>query len=305
MSLPPILIANVVVVYPLVLRLAVAMRRGAKVIASGEAPSSVTVVITCHNEDAELPGALDAILAQDWNAPPQIIVGSDASTDGTDAIAHAYEDRGVTVYRAETRSGKTAVENAVSDIATGDIVVFLDATARPRRDSVARVVGAFADPTVGVASGREVLTNTGAEEAYVSFEERLRALETQLGGIVGASGSLFAIRRELFVGLEPFAPRDFASVLLAHHRGLRAVSVAADCLIRPVADLSIGSRRRSRTMSQGVLTLLRYRHWLRPAWRHGFAIKLFCHKVGRWLFIPCALLGTAAATGLLVGGVRP
>src|SRR5690606_28676925 len=101
------------------------------------------------------------------------------------------------------------------------------------------LVRAFEDTTVGVASSRDVsvgdLTAEGnqGESGYVGYEMQVRALETRIGSIVGASGSFFAMRRELH---EPGFPeelsRDFASALMAVERGFRAVSVDdAICLV--------------------------------------------------------------------------
>ena len=47
-------------------------------------------------------------------------------------------------------------------------------------------------------------------------------------------------------------------------------------------------------MTQGMATLLHYRHCVHPMDGPGFAARLFCHKVARWLVIPAAFLGGIA-----------
>jgi hypothetical protein len=261
-------------------------------------PAHVSVVITCHNEAAELAGALAALLSQSWSAAPQIIVASDASSDATDAIAVAHEASGVTLFRQDPRAGKTAVENRLIAMVTGDVVFFMDAASRPAPDAMAIMLRGFEDAHVGVVSSRDATRDpdcggavSGAEASYLSHEMWLRDLESRAGGIVGASGSLYAIRRELFIELAPHTTRDFGSVLLAQHRGLKAVSAPAHCVVRPALNLKGEHRRRSRTMTQGMATLLQYRGWLHPLDHPGFTIKLWCHKVARWLVMPAALLG--------------
>lgn len=279
-------------------------RRG---LARGALPSRITAVITCHNESEELSGAIEALLAQECPLPPQIIVASDASTDDTDMIALRYSAASVTLHRHEPRAGKTAVENGLIGRATGDIIVFMDAASRPAPDAIAIMLREFDDAEVGIVSSRDASprplgedTASGAEAVYLTQEMWLRDLETQAGGIVGASGSLYAIRSELFVTLAPHTTRDFASVLLAQHRGFKAVAAPACCTVRPAADLKNGQTRRIRTMTQGMVTLLHYRRWVHPLNRPGFALKLFCHKVARWLVIPAAVLGVI---GVVAGSV--
>src|SRR5207245_9204085 len=101
------------------------------------------------------------------------------------------------------------------------------------------LVAAFGDPSVGVASARDVsVTNleqqaNAGEQAYVGYEMWIRDVETAVYGIVGASGCLYAIRADLHMGRVPEdLSRDFAAALTAREHGRRAVSVpAALCFV--------------------------------------------------------------------------
>src|SRR5439155_1364987 len=169
----------------------------------------------------------------------QIVVVSDASTDATDDIVTRYAARGVELLRLPRRAGKTAAENAARSVLKGDIIVNTDASVRIHPQAIRALVVALRDPTVGVASGRDVsiarldgAANRG-EGTYVGYEMWVRDLETRVWGIVGASGCLYAIRAELH---RQFVPedlsRDFAAALTARHHGLRAVSVpGAICFV--------------------------------------------------------------------------
>jgi glycosyltransferase involved in cell wall biosynthesis len=156
---------------------------------------SISVVIPAYNEERQIAGAIEGILAQDYPADRrQILIVSDASSDSTDEIVRSYGDRGVELLRMPVRSGKTAVENAACSVIRGEIVVNSDASIRLHPGAVRRMVANLIDPAVGVASGRDVsvagdrAANT-VEAGYVGYEMRLRRLETESGGIVGASGS--------------------------------------------------------------------------------------------------------------------
>jgi hypothetical protein len=97
------------------------------------------------------------------------------------------------------------------------LLVNTDATIRILPDSVKHLVRQFQDPTIGVASGRDVSvgnvrTEENAGEAgYVGYEMWVRGLETRIGSIVGASGCFYAIRGNL---QDHLFPRPSAGTLL-------------------------------------------------------------------------------------------
>ena len=260
----------------------------------------VTVVIPAYNEAAKIRGAIEALLAQEY--PPerrQILILSDGSTDGTDAIVGEYAARGVDLLRMPTRSGKTAAENAAIERIRGEIVVNSDASIRMHPSAIRLLVAAMSDPGVGVASTRDVSVAPGqaaanvTEAGYVGYEMRVRALETRAGGIVGASGSGYAIRAALHrIPVRADLSRDFSAALTARTHGFRAVSVdGAICYVTRTVSLRAEYRRKVRTIKRGIDTLIHQRHLLNPL-RHGlFAWKLWSHKVCRWLLPPLLVPG--------------
>jgi cellulose synthase/poly-beta-1,6-N-acetylglucosamine synthase-like glycosyltransferase len=292
--------------YPLLLRLLAARRPPVPARRDPVDWPLITITLPCHNEERRLGAAIDGLLRADYPANRrQILVVSDASTDATDEIARGYAGRGVELIRLAERRGKTAAENAAVAAARGEIVVNVDASVGIRPDALKALVRAFEDPSVGVASSRDVsvgdLSAEGnqGESGYVGYEMQVRALETRVGSIVGASGSFFAMRRAIH---EPDFPeslsRDFASVLMAVERGFRAVSVdEAICLVPRTRSLRTEFRRKARTMARGLETLWYKRHLMNP-FSHGvFAWMLISHKLCRWLVyltLPLAVLGAIA-----------
>jgi cellulose synthase/poly-beta-1,6-N-acetylglucosamine synthase-like glycosyltransferase len=266
----------------------------------------VTVVVPAYNEETQIRGAIEALLAQTY---PQerlhILILSDASTDATDSIVAEYASRGVELLRMPTRSGKTAAENAAIRRIRGEVVVNSDASTRLHRDAVRIMVAHLADPSVGVASGRDISVAAGdgaantVEAGYVNYEMRLRALETLTGGIVGASGCCYAIRYNLHrLPIPPDLSRDFSAPLTAREHGLRAVSVDdAVAFVPRTNSLRMEYNRKVRTVARGMETLLVARRMLNPMVFGGFAWKLISHKVCRWL-VP--LVAVPAAAALLV-----
>lgn len=295
-------------VYPLLLWTIGALRRTRELPpAAPPVLPFVSISLPAYNEEREIGPALEALLALDY--PPerrQILVVSDASTDGTDDVVRAYAGRGVQLLRMPERRGKTAAENAAAPLLTGEIVVNTDASIRILPGSLAPLIAAFGDPSVGVASGRDVsvaradAAANAIEGGYVGYEMRVRSLETRVGGIVGASGCFYAIRAHLHrTPLPAGLSRDFAAALQARRAGYRAVSVdGAVCLVPRTGSLAREYRRKVRTVTRGMETLWHLRALLNPL-RHGvFAWMLWSHKVARWA-VPWALvLGVAGVLAL-------
>jgi cellulose synthase/poly-beta-1,6-N-acetylglucosamine synthase-like glycosyltransferase len=301
---PVALVAYTYGVYPLMLWL---MPRNRAAVAPhiGALPM-VSIVIPAYNEEMQIRGAIEALIAQEYPADRrQVLILSDASTDRTDQIVSEYRDQGVELLRMPVRGGKTAAENASVALLRGEIVINSDASIRLHPQAVRRLVEAMADERVGVASSHDVsvtrdLSSANAAEAgYVGYEMRIRALETQTGGIVGASGSGYAIRAHLHrIPVRDDLSRDFSAALTARTHGMIAVSVDdALCYVPRTTSLRAEYRRKVRTITRGVETLLHNRQLLDPTKYGSFAWKLVSHKVCRWLVPPSALV---AATGLAI-----
>lgn len=281
------------VVYPIALKLMSLYKPKVQRLDAPDYWPEITITVPCYNEEASIAATVESLLALEYPADRRhILVISDASTDQTDMIVRSYASRGVALVRLSSRGGKTAAENAAWPHLKGEIVVNTDATIRIRRGSLGPLVAVFQDPTIGVASGRDLsvgdvqsAANAG-ESGYVGYEMWIRSLETRLGTIVGASGCFFATRRELYDAEFPNElSRDFASCLVAREHGYRSVSVdSAIALVPRAVSLRSEYRRKVRTMARGLGTLFYKRHLLNPIQFGGFSIMLISHKLSRWLF---------------------
>lgn len=299
--------------YPMLL-LAAAAARSRKEGRSAALPAVdlplVTITVPAYNEVDSIGETLDRLLATDYPAALRhILVISDASTDGTDDVVRRYADRGVELLRMPQRRGKTAAENAARTVVRGTIVINTDASVRVHPEAVRHLVAAFADPAVGVASGRDVSmsraampTNPG-ESAYVGYEMWVRDLETRVDGIVGASGCLFGIRADLHrEPLAEYLSRDFDAALIARRHGLRAVSVpGAICYVPQSTSLRREYRRKVRTMSRGLATLWNARELLNVGRYGTFAWMLASHKLCRWL-LPWTAVSVVGVAAFTAGG---
>jgi len=297
--LPALVLAYAYLGYPLALMVLGWWRPRRPAPGEPEQWPTVSITVPAYNEEDSIRATIERLLAVDYPRDRlQLVVVSDASSDGTDAIVQEYADQGVELVRCEQRSGKTGAENNAIPHLRGDIVINTDASVQVPPQSIRPLVAAFQDSTVGVASGFDVSTSgegadhSEGESRYVGYEMWVRSLETHLGSIVGASGCLYAIRRSLHATDFPASlSRDFAAALIARQHGYRAVSVPeAICFVPRSSSLRREFRRKVRTMARGLQTLWFKRRLLNP-FRYGlFAFMLFSHKLARWLLQPVLLV---------------
>jgi cellulose synthase/poly-beta-1,6-N-acetylglucosamine synthase-like glycosyltransferase len=261
----------------------------------------VTLIIAAYNEEERLKAKLDNSLALDYPADRlEILVASDASTDGTDAIALA-EPRVALARTAERKGKEHAQRNAIA-MSKGDILVFTDAATRLPPESIRRIVRNFADPGVGAVSSEDRLlgeTDGSGEGLYVRYEMLLRRLETEVNSLVGLSGSFFAARREACEGWSDDLPSDFNTVLRCRKLGWRAV--ADEGVIGYYPGIRAGQsefRRKVRTLVRGMAAFFANTELL-DIRRYGFfSFQLASHKLMRWLapvFMALLLLASAAS----------
>jgi cellulose synthase/poly-beta-1,6-N-acetylglucosamine synthase-like glycosyltransferase len=308
-------IGYVLVGYPQLLRLIVRVR-GPRPIRKADITPSVSLVVSAFNEADVIAAKLDNVLALDYPRDLlQVVVISDASDDGTDAIVATYADRGVVLRRQVERRGKTAGLNAIVPTLAGDIVVFSDANAMYQPDAIRMLVRNFADPQVGCVTGEaryegdaDGVADEG-EGAYWNYEMQIKRLETAVGSSVGGDGAIYAIRKPLWNTLPEDGINDFLNPLQIVAAGWRGVyEPEAICYEEAAGDTSKEYRRRVRIISRSWRAVWLAADVLKP-WKVGFfALSVFSHKVLRW-FSGLFLFGAVVASiGLLLPlllGARP
>ncbi len=296
--------------YPLALAgLAALCRRGTPGSAVGdERLPSITLVISAYNEEAVIGRKVENALALDYPRDRlEIVVASDGSTDRTDAIVRGFADRGVVLHAYSPNRGKNLALNQTVPQVRGEIVVFTDANGIYEPDAVRRLVQPFADPAVGSVCGELIYRNFNENpiaegyNRYWQIDQMQKRLESALGCLLGANGSIFAVRKELCRPIRNDVCNDMVQpiwVAAAGHRCLyepRAVSVEAGS-----RDLGDELRRRSRIIGRGIRgielvwpEIVRNRAWL-VGW------ELLSRKGLRYatpLWLGLLLAGSALASG--------
>jgi len=292
--------------YPLLLVVLVPRRRSQPLVR--EFQPQVTLVIACRNEEKRLEHKIENALQLRYPRL-EILVASDASDDRSDEIVRQYAARGVVLVRSPERRGKEYAQGLAIDRASGDIIVFSDAGTDLPPESIDLIVDRFRDEGVGAVSSEDQFISPDGkvvgEGVYVRYEMWLRRLESERAGLVGLSGSFFAVRRSVLTSWNPSIPSDFACALMCHRAGLVAVS---DSRVRGIyRDIKYPSKeyqRKVRTAIRGMAGLATLRAVLNPFRFGWFAFQVASHKLMRWL-VPWFLAGVLLSSlALSLGGSR-
>jgi len=264
----------------------------------------VSVIIAAYNEERDIEAKLKNTLALDYpQSRMEIIVASDCSTDRTDKIVRGFGSQGVILRRQPERLGKTVAQNRAAKTATGEILVFSDATTMYEPDAIRKIVRSFADPEVGCVAGQLIYADASSSavgkgcRSYWGYEKFLRRCESEVGSLVGVSGCLYAVRRICHAQLPSDMIDDFAIAAEIHLRGLRVVyepeAIAVEDTNRRARD---EFRMRVRVIKQTLSALHHYRHTLNPFRHKTFAFQIIAHKAMRYA-IPFLLIAALASSG--------
>ncbi len=268
---------------------------------------TVSIVIAARNEEKDLEAKLVNTFA--INYPPEkleIIVASDCSTDGTDEIVKRFRDRGVRLTRPNRRLGKTGIQNLGVEKASGEIVVFSDATTHYNSDVLEHMLPNFADDRVGCVAGKLIYKDGSGSSVgkgtanYWNYETFLKQNESLVSSLIGVSGCLYAVRRLSYQPMYPEACSDFLIATVMVRQGLRTVyEPAAVCTEETNVRGDQELKMRVRIIAQTLSDIWRNREMLNP-FRFGFfSIQLISHKLFRYA-VPFFLI-TQFVTSLLLG----
>jgi cellulose synthase/poly-beta-1,6-N-acetylglucosamine synthase-like glycosyltransferase len=281
--------------YPLLLAL-IRMLGGAKPVAKGDDRPPVTLIISAYNEAGIIGEKIANSLALEYPTDRlQVLVVSDASTDGTDDIVRASSNPNVSLLRMPARSGKTIGLNEAVPAARGDIIVFSDANAMYGHAAIAALVRNFSDPTVGAVVGESTYAPSNAavdehESLYWRYEVAIKRLESALGSVVGGDGAIYAIRKHLYRPMSADALSDFLNPMQVVYHGYRCVyEPEARSVERGAGDFSREFHRKVRIVNRAWRTMMSLKALLNPLRFGFFSIEVISHKLLRWL-VPLFLL---------------
>lgn len=258
---------------------------------------TVTLLIAAYNEEKvieqKIRNSLELHYPQDRL---HILIVSDGSTDATnDIVAQLAEERVTMLYLPKNQGKASALNHAMEHI-NSDIVLFSDANVMYEENTIRHLTSHFVDSRVGAVSGKVILSNDSlsygnAERVYYSIEHFIQAYEGLTGGVIGADGGMYAIRRNLFTPLDDGTILDdfVISMRIARQGFLVLCDPLAVGFEQNVNEIGAEFRRKTRIIAGGLQCLLRGDSV--PRLSQGLLLfKFISHKVLRWLCGPVGLL---------------
>ena len=272
----------------------------------------VSIVIVGRNESKTIGKRIENLLAQAY--PPElleIVVVSDGSEDDMVDCAEkalaAQEDRRAMsiVLHYPISVGKAHGLNIGVSQASGEIVVFSDCRQKFAEHALFELVENFADPEVGGVSGELIFLQDEASGliqemgSYWRYEKAIRRLESETGSVVGATGAIYAIRRELFVQLrESTLLDDVVTPLQIVQAGYRMIFDGnARAYDKVSANIHREWQRKLRTLTGNWQILSLYPHFFSID-NPTLFFRFFSHKLSR-LLVPYALIGLLMSSVML------
>lgn len=268
---------------------------------------SVSVVLAVRNAAGSLEARVDNLLTQDYSAVREVVIVCNGCTDASEVVAAelaARHDR-VHALSSPAAEAKAGALNLGAAHASGEILVFADARQRFHVSAIRRLVRAFNDPSVGGVTGRLLVGDSDqpsvrAVGSYWKLETRLRIAEARTGSVVGATGAIYAVRRNLFTPLPPAVILDdvFLPMAVVMQGSRMTMAPGAIAYDSPSRDYASEYRRRVRTLVGNVELLRLMPRLLSPAANPAF-VRYVSHKLLR-LLTPLLCVGLVVA-GLLSG----
>ncbi len=200
--------------YPLVL-FVLGLFKKRRCLGEREEYPRVALIISAYNEERIIREKIENSLKLDYPKDRlRVIIASDGSVDATDAIVREFEGSNVVLKSFGKREGKSATLNRAVVGIDEDILIFSDANAFYKEDAVKKLVRNLREEEIGCVVGHLCYMENNSyvgkgESLYWRYESFINSLESCLQSVLVATGTIFAIRRELFKAIGKDVANDF------------------------------------------------------------------------------------------------
>jgi cellulose synthase/poly-beta-1,6-N-acetylglucosamine synthase-like glycosyltransferase len=287
----------VLALYPI--GLALWARRFPRPIRKAFKPEAISIIIPVRNGASWIGAKLQSLLSSDYPAELiEILVVSDGSTDDTNEIVRHYGDSRVRLLPLAPGGKAMAVTKALQQV-TSPIVVLTDVRQVFDPAALQSLVACFAEPAVGVVTGELVIRAGSTFEEYNTglywrYEKWIRRNLNRIDAMLGATGSIYAMRREFTAAIpSDILLDDVYLPFIAAAKGARIYFEEKAKAWDSPTSLRSEFRRKVRTQA-GVYQIVRHFPWLLWPGNRRF-LHFASHKLGR-LMLPFAMIVAAVSS---------
>lgn len=249
---------------------------------------SMTLMFCAYNEGSVIDEKIENIRELKLRYPDlEVLSFDDGSDDDTFEKLSSRPDL-LKVIRGGGRNGKAHGMKRLAAMASGEILIFTDANVLLDGDAVHNLRAWYGNIEVGGVCGTLRYLGSDASPTaavgglYWRLEEKIKAEESRTGNVMGADGSIFSLRRELYPDYPDTVLDDLTVSMAAVFAGRRLIKVE-DVIAyeRLVVARAEEFRRKTRIAARAYHTHLH----LRPQLLRMTALDRFKYasrKVLRW-----------------------
>lgn len=262
----------------------------------------VSVLIPCWNEEVGLVATVKSVLASDYENL-EVVVINDGSMDGSDKVMRHFlketkpdlQNTGKSVvYHYKANGGKGSALNKGIELATGEIIMTIDADCIVHKDAIKNFAAHFIDPKVMAAVGNVKIMNTSSllvtiQSLEFLFSFYFKRADSVLGSIYIIGGAAGAFRKEVFEKLGGYndtnITEDIELTVRIQEAGMKIVYAADAIIYTEGADDFRGLvKQRLRWKRGRIDTFVQYKKLF-------FSLKRRHNKFLTWFVLPFAILG--------------
>lgn len=289
------------VIYPLMMYIVAVLRsRKGEPIVDGD--RAATLIIATRDDPAMVAARIDT-LERDRHELKRL--GIVVAVDHTAAWS-ATQYRKLLAGRAivaegDPPGGKAATLNSAVRQANEDVLIFTDSAQQFLPGTLASLVHSLQGSSVGAATGQFKAASNRSSlllQAFWIYETWLRRTEASVDSLVGVTGAVYSMRRDLWRPLPAGLINDDLFVPLSvSAQGYRVVTCeSALALDQRVFTATDEFRRKVRTLT-GILQLCSLLPWILNPLRNRLWIQFVCHKLLRFCtpyWVLLSVIGVAA-----------
>jgi cellulose synthase/poly-beta-1,6-N-acetylglucosamine synthase-like glycosyltransferase len=251
---------------------------------------TVSLLIPVYNEEKVIQKKIENSLELDYPKEKLEIIIASESNDRTNEIVKNYEQKGVKLFAYSGREGKQYTIYRTIPRCKGEIIVLTDANGIFKKDALKKLVRNFADKRIGCVSGllRYINPSIGlfgeGEGIYWEYETWIKKLESKIFSLLGANGSIYAIRKELYQPISPYRGDDFDLPIRVILQGYGVILEPEAISEEEVYSTALANFKRKIVIAgwhfRGALILLKEGiKKIKPI----LCFELISHKILRWL----------------------
>lgn len=186
----------------------------------------LSVLIVAHNEEDNVLRKIRNVFENGYpDDRIEVIVCSDGSTDRTNERVLSYGDSRVKLAASPENIGVNEAFGLGAGVANGDVLLMTDAGNLFESEAIPKVACHFADPRVGIATGRIEYRNplgTAVGSGYRGYwfvETGVRVLESRIGLAAVIVGAFEMIRKELYLAVPSELNNDMIAPMHVQSQG--------------------------------------------------------------------------------------